>query len=707
MFCLDNLYIKNFLSFSGEHLITFPEKGLVSLKGICNNDNALSNGAGKTSLLEAIAYAFDYCLSPATELQNWNEEEPFKIVLQFKDENSVFKIIRGPGKYELCVNEEVYKASMAKDFLRKTLNIPEIISFITYKPQGVYGNFLSLNNVDKFDFLTKLLNLQVIESIIEFSRDSIKNIENSIIDLTNKTKLLEKENEMLTDQKSHMVLQLKNYLQKIQELEQKLITSTNELSRFLSNKYCGLDEFKQKFLLEKEKAIKLYDFQKKELENKFNESIKINEEKLVFLETEINLLLKDEPLETQEIQKRSNEIIEEKKTIFVSINELKTKKELLEKTFSELPFLQQQFKSLIDKKCITCNQDFVEDITLMEKVKNKIKKIQIEKNTTYVKINDQILQLEKILEEKEQQLHLFNIAFSKSAELYKKQSQYKLCKQSLSELRNNYDYNLKLIEANFLKVKREIEIKIANCEQEYNYSQKIQEEKLQNNINTIKLQLNENKKSVNDLTLQIKNIEDKSKNKEIYCNQTELIKLDSDKKKEQEICNCLGKENFLTLVFEEFLFALGNEANSFLKNIPNASDFFLAFETEKLTQKGVLKRGIVLKVFQKGNERLFKMLSGGEKCAINLAIDVAIGNILSKRSGKSYGWLIYDEPFDSMDLFSKMESLEILKSIAKEKLVVVVEHTNDLNELFDKNITVGKNNGCSFVLNNFCNTIGG
>ena len=180
-----------------------------------------------------------------------------------------------------------------------------------------------------------------------------------------------------------------------------------------------------------------------------------------------------------------------------------------------------------------------------------------------------------------------------------------------------------------------------------------------------------------------------------------------NKKKEQEICNCLGKENFLTLVFEEFLFALGNEANSFLKNIPNASDFFLAFETEKLTQKGALKRGIVLKVFQKGNERLFKMLSGGEKCAINLAIDVAIGNILSKRSGKSFGWLICDEPFDSMDLFSKMESLEILKSIAKEKLVVVVEHTNDLNELFDKNITVGKNNGCSFVLNNFCNTIGG
>ena len=119
--------------------------------------------------------------------------------------------------------------------------------------------------------------------------------------------------------------------------------------------------------------------------------------------------------------------------------------------------------------------------------------------------------------------------------------------------------------------------------------------------------------------------------------------------------------------------------------------------TEKINQKGIVKKGINLKIFQKGQERSYKMLSGGEKCAINFSIDIAICHVLSNRFGKAFSWIIYDEPFDSMEVLSKVESIEFLKKISKDKLIILVEHNNEIAELFDKFILVKKENGFSNI----------
>ena len=142
MFKIKNIYIKNFLSFVGEHQVNFPDNGLISLKGCCDNNSSLSNGAGKSSLLEAIAYIFDYCSSPATELQSWFSDVDFVVSAELINENESLKVTRGPGVYEVFCNDVLYKSNHAKEFMKKLLYSPELIAFMTYRPQGVSGIFL-------------------------------------------------------------------------------------------------------------------------------------------------------------------------------------------------------------------------------------------------------------------------------------------------------------------------------------------------------------------------------------------------------------------------------------------------------------------------------------------------------------------------------------------------------------------------------------
>lgn len=125
MFFLKKLYIKNFLSFCGEHTLFFPRNGLLALKGECNGNVARSNGAGKSSLLEAIAYVFDYCSSPATALQNWDTDEEFRVKLYLGKDNQDIVIERGPGLYIVICDGILYKAGQAKDFIKNLIYTTE------------------------------------------------------------------------------------------------------------------------------------------------------------------------------------------------------------------------------------------------------------------------------------------------------------------------------------------------------------------------------------------------------------------------------------------------------------------------------------------------------------------------------------------------------------------------------------------------------
>jgi DNA repair exonuclease SbcCD ATPase subunit len=69
--------------------------------------------------------------------------------------------------------------------------------------------------------------------------------------------------------------------------------------------------------------------------------------------------------------------------------------------------------------------------------------------------------------------------------------------------------------------------------------------------------------------------------------------------------------------------------------------------------------------------------------------------------GKTLAWHILDEPFDGMKYQNKVEALEILKSLSKDKLIIVVDHSSEVSEVFHKVIRVENNNGSEYKYESF------
>ena len=694
MFKIKNIYIKNFLSFVGEHQVNFPDSGLISLKGCCDNNSSLSNGAGKSSLLEAIAYIFDYCSSPATELQSWFSDVDFIVSAELINENESLKVTRGPGVYEVFCNDVLYKSNHAKEFMKKLLYSPELIAFMTYRPQGVSGNFLSLNNSDKYQFLSNLLDLSNIENIIENANISFKNIEKNILEKSNLMESYKRENELLEKYKIDLLEKIKSYREKNDILETRKRTISNErrvnyLELFEKEKN---KLFLDKETLEKNKQQIYVSFNEKKIE-KANQYIR----KINLIKSDMQNTQNEFDFVNEEILESLTKDIEEKQ---LSLSNNLTSLKSAEDKIVVKEKLINQLKALLSNTCFVCNQSWLSDGVLIKKIQDDLFDINMtEKKMPYMieivqKIKNEITILQK---EQENLLNVFKVKKTNEECVQKINFYEKQCEIELNKLELEYTQELNNVNLLINNLNNDISNLSTNIQNKERYDT----QKLNNDLQNIDESIVKNNEVIQDLKNQFSLLDSRIKKDELNEINESISKYNFDKNIELEILNCLGKENFFSLIFQELMYSISCFANKMLSNIPNANLFHIEFENDKLTQKGNLKRGINLKIFQKGFERPFKMLSGGEKCAINLAIDTAISQIISHRMGKSFGWMVFDEPFDAMDAFSKMESIEVLKQIAVNKLIIIVEHTNDLNEMFDKNILINKCNGKSKIVTNF------
>jgi ABC-type molybdenum transport system ATPase subunit/photorepair protein PhrA len=71
---------------------------------------------------------------------------------------------------------------------------------------------------------------------------------------------------------------------------------------------------------------------------------------------------------------------------------------------------------------------------------------------------------------------------------------------------------------------------------------------------------------------------------------------------------------------------------------------------------------------------------------VELAIDLAMGKVISRRTGTHPGWLILDEAFNGLGVLEKEACLEILSVHAQDRLVIVVDHDSVFKEMFTKTI---------------------
>lgn len=89
------------------------------------------------------------------------------------------------------------------------------------------------------------------------------------------------------------------------------------------------------------------------------------------------------------------------------------------------------------------------------------------------------------------------------------------------------------------------------------------------------------------------------------------------------------------------------------------------------------------------------LASGGQARRLNLAVDLALSDVISARKGKSLGILILDEYFKDLSEQSMEKCLSLLE--ARQQPVLLIEHNSIFKNIITNHITVKLTEGTSYV----------
>jgi DNA repair exonuclease SbcCD ATPase subunit len=123
----------------------------------------------------------------------------------------------------------------------------------------------------------------------------------------------------------------------------------------------------------------------------------------------------------------------------------------------------------------------------------------------------------------------------------------------------------------------------------------------------------------------------------------------------------------------------------------------ISFDTQKKLKTGELREKFDSEILKDGERVEYESYSGGEKRRISLAVDMALSEIMSEYYGQKFGMVVFDEQTGYMDEDGRVGFMNLLREIAREKRVFVVDHDGTFQAMFDIVWRVWKKGGISHV----------
>jgi DNA repair exonuclease SbcCD ATPase subunit len=148
-----------------------------------------------------------------------------------------------------------------------------------------------------------------------------------------------------------------------------------------------------------------------------------------------------------------------------------------------------------------------------------------------------------------------------------------------------------------------------------------------------------------------------------------------------------GKSGFPSVIFAEILREIEVKANDLMGVLDNVANLYLRFDTISTAKNGNVKKNISLNITSGNDVREYKILSGGQQCAIELCVDIAISEVVKRRTGSPLGWIILDEAMDGFDVALKKAAIEALKPKINGT-IIVIDHSTEIKESFESVIEV-------------------
>lgn len=137
-----------------------------------------------------------------------------------------------------------------------------------------------------------------------------------------------------------------------------------------------------------------------------------------------------------------------------------------------------------------------------------------------------------------------------------------------------------------------------------------------------------------------------------------------------------------------------NERAKFYADILTNGEMTVEFSTTSATKKGEDREYFQIKVEFKNGADTYQGCSAGEKARADLVVSLALGDLASMRSKHGMPFRFIDEAFEKMDTTGVDAVVRLLKRQEKEyQSVFVVTHKKELQDHFDRSITMVKHHG--------------
>lgn len=682
-----------------EQTIDFTQlSNLIQVDGQ-NKNTGGSSGAGKSTIFNALDYLLGLNNIPNSVLQSRLTKETIEVTGYFKYNDLPLKIQRGK-KLLIDLNGEVTtgNAALAEERLDRILGMPrELFRPMLHKRQKEGGFFLALTPKETHEFLTDGLGLN---------------------DLKKQTSLAEAKVTELTDTKTKLSSQLamakagleatQNALSALGDAPQRDMHQETvlELKGKLDVSLKALEALKVQQSLERSAVDLIRARQSLELqtfENKkpkpvvipFDTStLKALEQELPTIRDKAQALLTDE--QHRQIAKgRERATLDLLRTS--AQNDIRIGKEAAAKVSK----VAEEIKKIRSSICPTCEQNWATDQAkakeneLLDQLK-KLKEL-----ITYASHKEEFV--------KNSQETLALLTEEMKPRIPEEISALQVREQELSSLifaerakekdHNTYENDkvralLSIFATEQAKLSAAHAVELQSADPSFKHSKEIEHFAGQVDLDRRTFEVAANKlrnyqeaaKRYESSFAQLKKQEDEARQKMLESDRN-LIFASLYLDVAEEIKKAV--KSYTSCLFDDALEYIGDSATKIIRSIPNMANATIQLEGVRETKAGKIKEEVNAVIHMDGEEGVpIKSLSGGERSSVDLAVDLAVIDLLENKSGKGIDIFILDEPFTGLDTVSVEMALEVLKNSNLSKRLVVVDHNPVIKEFISDKITV-------------------
>lgn len=668
-------------------VIELDKQGLVLIKGDNqDNPNFSSNGAGKSSIIESLVYVlFGRTIrgTKGDDIVNRVAKSNCKVTLDITDDDGTkYRITRyrkhkehKNNTYLFCNGTDISPKSEA-DFTKTVIGLLQT-DFLTFTSSILYSaesfKFTQATDSELKQAFDVMLDLKVYSDCLDETKEELREISSKRQNLdarkgkldTKKEVLLEskekaeKLSESYEDEKSEKIEDLNDEIVELEEEQQSIDVDLAEIKNQMSELSSEIDVLKA----QRKKSSKTDEALKQ-----LRESIDEAEEEKSKTKTKMRRVKQD--ISSCEDSIEELEQVIEKSEASIKEND----KKLLE------------LQETVGTPCPVCGKPLDEDhITdAVEELQNQIgefqNKIEDSQDAIDSKKNE-IKELQKTLEDIQESLDEIEEELENYQELLKKV-------QERQKKEHKIDDDILDKERQYTKIERQHNSKSSS------------KDTLQSQIELLKKQIQDVKSEENPYKTQVKDYQ-----KQIQDMTESYSELDAEYdilSSDEEVLNFwltgFSNSGIKSMLLDDITPFLNKRANKYLQAL-SGDRLSVNFTTQTQLKSGEMREKFQIEVNNEDGGDSYMANSSGEKKRVDIAINLALQDLVSSRANKKINMIFLDEALDALDNCGVDDVLNLLSEVAKDKSsVFVISHNENIQTAFENFLVVTKKNGYSTVV---------